>query len=135
MHRALRQAECWDWIVRNPAAKSTPSQLYSKSVQPPSAAQLRRLIAVIKAGKRPELAAYAWLVAATGARRGEFCGLRHRDFDPTKGTLRLVRSVTQVRQEITVKDIMTHQDRSVGIDPDAVAVLVGPSGGDGPTSG
>jgi integrase len=64
----------------------------------------------------PELATYLWLVAVTGARRGELCGLWWADLDLQVGSVHvahnyLVRGGQRIR-----KDTKTHQDRHLAID-------------------
>jgi len=66
---------------------------------------------------------YLWLVAITGARRGELCGLQVCDIDLDRGLVHVafgyvVRGGQKVR-----KDTKTHQDRWLAIDPDTCTLI------------
>jgi integrase len=58
----------------------------------------------------PEFAALLRVLAATGARRGEVCGLRWSDLDTKGGTLFIRRSVASVAGK-------THAARRIALDP------------------
>jgi integrase len=122
IRRALRQAVRWGWITANPASQASPPPLVAHQLIPPSAPQLKRVIAALSAD--PESLAFATFVrfaAASGARRGEVCALRADDFDATGVTI--ARSIGQVGKEWHVKDTKTHQARRISLDP-ATLLLV-----------
>ena len=63
------------------------------------------------------------VLAATGARRGEVCGLRWSDIDRSESTLTIKRSVASVAGGTVVKDTKTHAARRIAVDADTLAVL------------
>lgn len=64
-----------------------------------------------------------WLLMTTGSRRGEVCGLRWPCLDLESGLAIFRRSTGQIGRDIWEKDIKTHQDRRVTLDPEIVEVL------------
>ncbi len=69
------------------------------------------------------LALYLWLVAITGARRGELCALRVRDIDLDKGIVHIAFNYVVVGGRRIRKDTKTHQDRYLAIDPVTCAII------------
>lgn len=64
------------------------------------------------------------LLATTGMRRGEAIGLRWKDVDLTKGRLRVVQTITQIRSQVNIGEPKTaHGRRSIALDSATVAVL------------
>jgi hypothetical protein len=84
VRQSLEQARRWGLIARNPAVDASPPPQKHAEVTPPSVAQVRALIDA--AGEDdPDFAAYLWVLAATGCRRGEGCalGVRRSSRQPT----------------------------------------------------
>jgi integrase len=105
----------WEWITRNPAASAKLPKNRRQPAVALSPSQVAKVIAVAQ-DVYPELATYLWLVAVTGARRGELCGLWWADLDLQVGSVHvahnyLVRGGQRIR-----KDTKTHQDRRLAID-------------------
>ncbi len=71
----------------------------------------------------PVLALYLWLVAITGARRGELCALQVRDVDLVSGVLHIAFNYVVVGGVRVRKDTKTHQDRYLAIDPVTCAMI------------
>jgi integrase len=71
----------------------------------------------------PEMALYLWLVAITGARRGELCALQVRDIDLERGILHIAFNYVVVGGHRVRKDTKTHQDRYLAIDPVTCAMI------------
>ena len=65
----------------------------------------------------PEMALYLWLVAITGARRGELCALQVCDIDLDNGVLHIAYNYVVCDGHRVRKDTKTHQDRHLAIDP------------------
>ena len=65
----------------------------------------------------PALALYLWLVAVTGARRGELCALQVCDVDLGNGVLHIAFNYVVVDGRRVRKDTKTYQDRYLAIDP------------------
>lgn len=131
LHRALAQAERWGWIPANPASKATLPKVVAAEEFEPEIADVLALIVAAKAGnddpevKRPadpELALFIRLAAATGARRGELCGLRWADIDET--SLTIARAVVDAGGGVVaVKETKTGKKRRVALDAGTVAEI------------
>jgi len=119
---ALGQAVRWGWISTNLAASASPPKLRKANITPPAIAETHSILSAADAHD-PDFGALLRVLAATGARRGEVCGLRWSDLDPAAGTLAIQRSVASVGGGTVVKDTKTHADRRIAIDPDTIAVL------------
>ncbi len=63
------------------------------------------------------------MLAATGARRGEVCGIRWSDIDRGARTLSIKRSIASVPGGTIVKDTKSHAARRVSLDDDTIAIL------------
>ena len=77
---AFATAKRWEWIAWNPAESAKPPAVTSRPVPATAPEDVAKVIAE---GRKthPMLALYLWLVAITGARRGELCALQIRDID------------------------------------------------------
>jgi integrase len=122
MRQSLEQARRWGLIARNPAADATPPPQRRRAVEPPTVAQVQELIDGARA-EDADFAAYLWVLAATGCRRGEACALRWTDVDLERSEVAIRRSISQVHGELREKDTKTHQSRRVAIDAGTVDVL------------
>jgi integrase len=119
---AFGAAQRWEWVDRNPA----------ESARPPTVSHAKRpatpptdVAAVIAEGRRvrPALALYVWLVAITGVRRGELCGLQVRDVDLGNGVVHIAFNYVVSNGRRIRKDTKTHQDRHLAIDPVTCALI------------
>ncbi len=109
LHRAVAQAVRWGWLTRNPVSDATRPEVPRATIVPPDAGQVRQLLAAARA-LDPTLACWLDVAAATGARRGEVCGLRWADIDLDAATVRIERSVSATARQGVFID---HQDRPV----------------------
>jgi integrase len=123
VRRALEQAVRWGWLASNPAAKASPPKLGRLDIQPPAPADVARLLTAA-AEQDPEFALFLRLAAATGARRGELCGLRWNRVDLAGGAVLIDRSVVESDDGLVEKDTKTHQARRVALDGTSVALLI-----------
>lgn len=121
---ACRQAVKWGWLAENPAERATPPSEHPKRVASPSPVDLRQLIETA-AAHEPRYGILLVLAAITGARRGELCALRWSDVDLAAGVVHIRRSAKQVGREVLIGTTKTHQERTVAIPPEAVALLAG----------
>ena len=71
----------------------------------------------------PDFAALLRVLVATGARRGEVCGLQWPDLDIDAGTVLIRRSVASVAGGTVVKDTKTHAARRIALDPETLDAL------------
>lgn len=119
---AFEAAKRWEWIDSNPAesAKLPTVRQRPKPATPPE--DVAKVIVQARASNA-KLALYIWLVAITGARRGELCGLQVCDVDLDNRVVHiafnyLVRDGRRIR-----KDTKTHQVRHLAIDAVTCAML------------
>lgn len=119
---AFAAAKRWDWIAWNPAESAKPP---AASRRPLPATSPEDVAKVIAQGRKahPEMALYLWLVAITGARRGELCALQVCDVDLEKGILHIAFNYVVVDGRRIRKDTKTHQDRYLAIDPVTCAMI------------
>ena len=122
VRQALEQARRWGLIARNPAIDATPPVQRRREIVPPTVEQVQALLAAAEADD-PDFAAYLWILAATGCRRGEGCALRWTDVDLRRAEVVIRRSISQVGGEVREKDTKTHQSRRLGLDAETVSVL------------
>lgn len=122
---ALAQGVKWGWLARNPASHAEPGTVDEDEVDPPSAADVVRLLAKA-ADTDPRLATFLLVSIVTGARRGAVCALRWTDLDLPAGTARFPR-VVAIGPDGPVERPATKSKRSgrkVALDAWAVAALV-----------
>jgi integrase len=105
----------WEWIARNPAASAKLPKNRRQPAVALSPSQVAKVIAVARE-VHPELATYLWLVAVTGARRGELCGLWWSDLDLELGSVHIAHNYLVHDGQRIRKDTKTHQDRRLAID-------------------
>lgn len=126
-HRLLRaafnQAMRWELMDRNPAKLATPPKVRSDEVEPPEAEAVRRVLDQAGQSEDPSWALRFRLMAATGCRRSELCGLRWSDIDLNTGKVTFRRSVVEVGSELFEKDTKAHQQRTVTLDPGTIEAL------------
>ena len=119
---ALGQAVRWGWLPVNPAAAASPPRMRRREIQPPPISDTRALLAAAEE-QDPDFAALLRVLVATGARRGEACGLRWSDLDLEAGTVVIRRSVASVPGGTVVKDTKTHSARRLALDPETIDAL------------
>jgi integrase len=120
---AFSTAERWEWISWNPVESARPPAVTRR--QPVPATLPGDVAKVIAEARKthPEMALYLWLVAITGARRGEVCALQVCDVDLDNGVLHLAFNYVVVGGRHVRKDTKTHQDRYLAIDPATCTML------------
>ena len=120
---ALGQAVRWGWLPVNPATTASPPKMRRREIQPPPISDTHALLTAAEE-RDPDFAALIRILVATGARRGEACGLRWSDLDLAAGTAVICRSVASVAGGIVVKDTKTHAARRLALDPETVIALL-----------
>jgi integrase len=120
IRRALSQAQRWGWVTANAAASAKRPQVRHHEVEPPTVAEMHR---ILSAAPTPELAVLWRVKAELGARRGEMCGLRWSDIDWATGVVRIAQSVIHDEGDLLVKDTKTHAIRRVSLDPGVMNLL------------
>ncbi len=128
IRRGLGQAVKWGWIRSNPAADASPPRLRRRELAPPAPADLRKLLAEAEAEDR-DFAVFLRLMATTGLRRGEACGLRWTDVDVEAEALVVQRAIVVVHGEgLFEKDTKTHASRRIALDHVTIEALRGHRG-------
>lgn len=119
---ALGQAVRWGMIPSNPAVNASPPRTARSDVNPP---QLDEAVRLLRAADEYsiELGTMLRVLAATGARRGEVCGLRWSDIDWRARTISIERSVASIPGGTMVKGTKTHSARRIAVDAGTLAVL------------
>ena len=92
-----------------------------RAIIPPSSDAVGTLIA--SAGADPEFGSALALIASTGCRRGEACGLRWRDVDLDRQELVFERSVVAVPSGKLEKSTKTGDSRRIALGSATVALL------------
>ena len=119
---AFSTAERWEWISWNPAESAMPATVTRRPVPATAPEDVAKVIAESRK-THPAMALHLWLVAITGARRGELCALQVCDVDLENGVLHLAYNYVVVGGRRVRKDTKTHQDRYLAIDPVTCTML------------
>jgi len=91
---ALSLGVRWGWIKANPANNARPPSPEAAEIRPPSVEDVRRLIEAAEK-EHASLGTALALLALTGMRRAELCGLQWGDVDLDGGTIEVRRSVSR----------------------------------------
>lgn len=114
----LRQAERYGMVGQVATRASTPPE----RIRPKLAVPTTSAVAVMMTSAKGDLAAALYVLAATGARRGELVGLQWADL--TDGTLTISRSVLTLKGGgWIVKSTKGKKERAVKLDPFTLEVL------------
>ena len=119
---AFAAAQRWEWTDRNPAESAKPPTTTRQPIPATSPDDVAKVIAEARA-RSAALGLYLWLVAVTGVRRGELCGLQIRDIDLDRGLVHVAFNYVVRGGQRVRKDTKTHQDRWLAIDPDTCALI------------
>jgi integrase len=105
----------WDGLDSNPAENASPPGLTRTSAVAPDTAAVQKLVRAAEEIDTTLATAIA-LAAITGARRGELCALRWSDVKWTRNVLRIERSLTVIKRELTEGPTKTRARRDIAID-------------------
>ncbi len=123
LRAALNQAIMWEWLVVNPTRRATPPAVPRHEPTPPTAAEVVALLEAAEA-VNPSMAAFLYVAATTGARRGELCALRAASVDLELGTMLIANSVVEMSAATRkVKSTKSGRPRRLALDASTVAVL------------
>lgn len=125
LHRAFKDAVRWGRLLRNPADAADPPRAGQKSdgVHAWDAATLRQFLDASRTAEDRHQALWV-LLATTGMRRGEALGLRWSDIDLDAGRARIVQTIIQTRNVVSVGEPKTARGRRpISLDPATIAVL------------
>ena len=122
IRRLLNQALKWGWIMVNPSINASPPHVHRRELEIPNAEVVMQIINFAEE-RNPDIACFLRLAAVTGARRGELCAIRWRDFDKL-GMLSIKHSIVDGNNnELIEKGTKTHASRKVSIDPMTMVVV------------
>jgi integrase len=119
---AFAAAQRWEWTDRNPAESARPPTTIRRPIPATSPEDVANVITEARA-RSTALGLYLWLVAITGVRRGELCGLQIRDIDLDRGLMHVAFNYVVRGGQRVRKDTKTHQDRWLAIDPATCALI------------
>jgi integrase len=121
LHRALKDAVRWGYLVRNVAEAADPPKGKSAEMRVWSPDQLRAFLEHVR---EDHLYAFWLLIATTGMRRGELAGLRWADVDLDAGRLSVRQPrVVVANQPQASEPKTTRGRRSLALDPVTVSAL------------
>jgi integrase len=125
LRAAFSQAVRWGPVDRNPVERATPPRVDRPEIKPPAVEDVLRVIDKAAASRNPENALAFRLLAATGCRRGEACGLQWQDIDLDSEPVRVVtrRAVLEIEKNLIVQGTKTHAVRTVGLDEETAGRL------------
>lgn len=122
IRRLLNQALKWGWILTNPAINASPPRVNRVELEVPDVATVMRIINFAQE-RNPDIACFLRLAAVSGARRGELCAIRWRDFDKSGG-LSINHSIVDGRNDDLIeKRTKTNASRRVMIDGVSMKVV------------
>ena len=123
LHKACKDAVRWGRISRNPVEAADPPSTKGAGVEMKTwnAEQLKAFLA---AAKDDRLSPVYHLLAMTGLRRGEACGLRWDDVDLEASRLSVRRALIPYGDGVIVSEPKTVKGRrSIALDPGTIEVL------------
>jgi integrase len=124
LNAAFRQAVAWDWAPNNIVQLATPPSVPRIARAIPTPEVVSALLEEAKRSRNPENHLAFRLLAVTGARRGEVCGLRWRSVDLEAGTFMIREAVARVASgELITKNPKSHQIRTVSVDSQTAEYL------------
>ena len=124
LHAALALAVGLEYVGRNvcdvKAAKPSRPAASQHAGTALTDDEIRRLLG---AAGITRWGAFIVLALATGARRGELCGLSWSDVDMDARKLRIQRLLSQTKGCVELKDTKTHRERTIGLSSWALEAL------------
>ena len=123
LHKALKQAVRWGYMMKNPADDVDPPKVRTGEVTPLTRDEARGLLETVRGDRLEAL----YVVALhTGLRQGELLALRWEDLDLEARTLQVRRTVTKDGGKLAVGPTKTAKGRrTVKLPADAAASLRG----------
>lgn len=124
LRSAYKQAMAWGWTATNPIQLATPPSVPRVGRKIATPEIVSQLLEETRKSRNPENHVAFRLLAATGARRGEMCGLRWTSVDFDHSRIEIRAAMSQLASgEVREKDPKTHQIREVGIDQTTLSLL------------
>jgi integrase len=124
LRSAFKQAMAWGWTATNPVQLATPPSVPRVGRKIATPKVVAALLAEATASRNPENLVAFRLLAATGARRGEICGLRWSAVDLDRGRIEIRAAMAQLNnRKVVEKEPKTHQIREVTVDDQTIDLL------------
>jgi integrase len=124
LRSAYKQAMAWGWTATSPIQLATPPSVPRVGRKIATPEIVGQLLEETRKSRNPENHVAFRLLAATGARRGEMCGLRWTSVDFGYSRIEIRAAISQLASgEVREKDPKTHQIREVGIDQTTLSLL------------
>ncbi|MGP6189283.1 MAG: tyrosine-type recombinase/integrase [Vulcanimicrobiaceae bacterium] len=120
LHRVLAQALREGRVRQNVAAIADKPKAARREMRFLTTDEIARIFAVAEGTRFSSLIA---LALATGARRGELCGLKWDDVDLARGTISIRRSLEQTRAGVAEKSPKSGKSRVVVLTAGAIETL------------
>ena len=126
LNAAFQQGLAWGWTPTNTVRLATPPSVPRMPRKIPSPQIVAAILREAEASRNPENHLAFRLLATTGARRGEICGLRWNAVDLDRARFSIREAIAHVATgELEHKDPKSHQIREVAIDARTVELLRG----------
>lgn len=117
LSRSCAQAVRWGMLATNPVRHATAPRSHSRTVEPPTPAEVTKLLAEAE----PDLSLFLRLAITTGARRGELCALHWSNLDASGLTIRA--SIYAARGVVAEKLPKSGKVRRVDLDARSLELL------------
>jgi site-specific recombinase XerD len=123
LHKACKDAVRWGRLPRNPVEAADPPSTKGAGIEMKTW-NAKQLKAFLAAAKDDRLSPVCHLLAMTGMRRGEACGLRWDDVDLEASRLSVRRALIPHGNGVIVSEPKTIKGRrSIALDPGTIEVL------------
>ncbi len=114
---AFQQAMAWGWLPTNVVRLATPPSVPRIARKIPTPEVVAAILREAEASRNPENHLAFRLLATTGARRGEICGVRWSAVDLDRNRISIREAIAHLATgELQQKDPKSHQIREVAID-------------------
>ena len=124
LHKALKDAVRWGYLMRNPLEAADPPKTGGNGGNEMKAWNAEQLSAFLASVRAERLFPLWRLLAMTGMRRGEACGLRWDDLDLEHGRLAVRRALIPHEDALIVSEPKTARGRRViALDAETVEAL------------
>ncbi len=124
LHKACKDAVRWGRIAKNPVDAADPPTMKGEGVREMKTWDAGQLKAFLAPTKGDRLSPLYHLLAMTGMRRGEVCGLKWDDVDLEAARLSVRRALIPHGDGVIVSEPKTAKGRrSIALDPGTIEVL------------
>lgn len=123
LHKALKMAVKWQYLMHNPADNVEPPSAKRKDFTVLSTEQIDTLLQYLKE-KNHVLYIPIVLAIMTGMRRGEICGLQWQDVDLDSGLIQIKHQLQRINGELILRETKTAGSRRpIALDDITISLL------------